>query len=48
MSKPNIILIMTDQMRGDCMSIAGHKDVKTPNLDTLALKGVRFPNAYSA
>lgn len=48
MNKPDIILIMTDQMRGDCMSIAGHKDVKTPNLDTLALKGIRFPNAYSA
>lgn len=48
MNRPNIILIMTDQMRADCMSVAGHKDVKTPNLDTLALKGIRYPNAYSA
>lgn len=47
-NKPNIILIMTDQMRGDCMSLDGHKNVKTPNLDTLALRGVRFPNAYTA
>lgn len=46
--KPNILLIMTDQMRGDCMGIAGHKEVKTPYLDSLALEGHYFPNAYSA
>ena len=28
--RPNILLIMTDQMRGDCLAIAGHPDVKTP------------------
>ena len=26
--QPNIVFIMTDQMRGDCMGIAGHPDVK--------------------
>lgn len=46
--QPNIILIMTDQLRGDCLGIAGHPDVKTPYLDTLAAKGVLFDNAYSA
>lgn len=35
-------------MRGDCLGIAGHPDVKTPNLDTLAVEGNYFPNAYSA
>lgn len=45
---PNIILIMADQMRGDCMSADGHPDVKTPNLDTLAMRGVRYTNAYTA
>lgn len=30
------------------MGCAGHPDVKTPYLDTLASKGVRFENAYSA
>ena len=25
---PNIILLMADQMRGDCLGIAGHPDVK--------------------
>ncbi len=35
-------------MRGDCLGIAGHPDVKTPYLDSLALDGLRFDNAYSA
>lgn len=48
MNQPNILLIMTDQLRGDCLGIAGHPDVKTPYLDTLASKGVLFENAYSA
>lgn len=46
--RPNIVLIMTDEMRGDCMGIAGHPDVKTPYLDTLAERGIYYPNAYSA
>ena len=47
-SSPNILLIMTDQMRGDCIGINGHPDVKTPYLDDLATKGTLFPNAYTA
>ena len=45
---PNIVLIMTDQMRGDCLGIAGHPDVKTPYLDSIAAKGILFDHAYSA
>lgn len=48
MKQPNIIFIMTDQFRGDCLGITGHPDVKTPYLDTLASKGVLFDKAYSA
>lgn len=48
MKQPNILFIMTDQMRGDCMGFAGHPDVKTPYLDTLASRGISFENAYSA
>lgn len=47
-NQPNILLIMTDQMRGDCMGIAGHPDVKTPYLDHLAAGGRRYTNAYTA
>lgn len=46
--QPNILFIMTDQLRGDCMGFAGHPDVKTPYLDTLASTGVSFDHAYSA
>lgn len=46
--RPNIILLMADQMRADCLGIAGHPDVKTPFLDSLAADGVRYDNAYSA
>lgn len=44
----NILLIVCDEMRGDCLGISGHPDVKTPYLDSLALSGIRFDNAYSA
>ncbi|MCC7408259.1 MAG: arylsulfatase [Phycisphaeraceae bacterium] len=46
--RPNIVLICADQWRGDCLSIAGHPVVRTPNLDDLALRGTRFTRAYSA
>lgn len=35
-------------MRADCLGIAGHPDVKTPYLDSIASDGVRFENAYTA
>ena len=46
--QPNILFIMTDQLRGDSLGYAGHRDVKTPYLDTLAAKGIDFTHAYSA
>ena len=48
LDQPNIVLIMADQFRGDCLGIAGHPDIQTPHLDTLAAQGIRFENAYSA
>lgn len=46
-NRPNIVMIMADQHRGDTLGIAGHKDVLTPNLDGLARSGMRFTNAYT-
>lgn len=46
--RPNVLFLMCDQMRGDCLSIAGHPDVKTPYLDTLAAEGTLFDHTYSA
>lgn len=48
MSKPNILLIMTDQMRGDCLGIEGHPVLETPYLDYLGTSGFHFTSAYSA
>lgn len=44
----NVLLLMCDQFRGDCLSFAHHPDVKTPYLDSLAASGVFYENAYSA
>lgn len=46
--RPNIILLMCDQFRGDCLSFLDHPDVKTPYLDTLANDSTTFDQAYSA
>ncbi len=46
--QPNVILIMADQMRGDCLSADGHPVVETPHLDHLAGTGSRFEHAYTA
>jgi choline-sulfatase len=45
--RPNIVLITTDQQRGDCTGIDGHPILETPHLDQLANEGVYFPLAYS-
>ena len=45
--QPNIVLILTDQQRGDALGIEGHPVLQTPNLDWLAATGARFARAYS-
>ena len=48
MTRPvkNILFIMCDQLRFDYLSCAGHPALKTPNIDALATRGVRFTRAY--
>ena len=41
-SRPNILLIQTDDMGYDDMSFNGRKDLETPHLDKLASQSVRF------
>lgn len=47
-SKPNVLVIITDQQQAEMMSCTGNKYVKTPNLDKLASQGIRFERAYAA
>jgi arylsulfatase A-like enzyme len=46
-SRPDILLIMPDQMRGDCLSALNHPVVRTPVLDQIARQGTLFRRAYS-
>ena len=46
--RPNILLIHTDQQRGDCLGVEGHPVLQTPNMDNLARNGARFSRFYSA
>lgn len=45
--RPNILLVITDQQRGDALSLAGHPVLRTPNLDSIGASGVHFRRAYS-
>jgi len=45
--RPNVLFLMTDQHRGDCLGADGNAAIQTPNLDRLANEGTRFPHAYS-
>ncbi|MCG7853739.1 MAG: sulfatase [Methanosarcinaceae archaeon] len=44
--KPNIVFLLIDDQRNDTLGCAGHPIIKTPVIDDLAKKGVRFSNAF--
>ena len=46
-SKPNVVIILCDDLGYGDLSIHGHPHIETPNLDNLAETGVRFTNFYS-
>ncbi len=45
--RPDILVIMPDQMRGDCLSAVGHSAVRTPHIDELAEEGALFRRGYA-
>lgn len=47
MNKKQVVFIMTDTTRFDMLGCYGNKDMKTPNLDSLADEGLRFNRAYT-
>lgn len=47
MTRPNILLVLTDQMRSTALGCAQVESVITPNLDAFASEGIRFTNAVS-
>ena len=43
----NVLFILADQFRADCVGAAGNDVIRTPNLDELARQGVLFRNCYN-
>ncbi len=43
----NVVIITLDTTRADRIGIYGYKPARTPNIDAIARKGVRFENAYT-
>lgn len=47
-TRPNLVLVITDQHRADHTGFGGNPVVQTPHLDALALRGVVFERAFVA
>jgi arylsulfatase A-like enzyme len=45
--RPNIIVVLADDMRADATGYSGNPLIKTPNIDKLAEVGTVFENAYA-
>ena len=46
MRRPNIVIIVADDMGYGDIGVHGSKDIPTPNIDSLAKTGIRFTDAY--
>ena len=46
--RPNIVFILADDLGVNDLAVYGRRDHRTPNLDALAARGVRFTSAYVA
>lgn len=44
--RPNILVLVADDLRADTLGCAGNKVVQTPNIDALAKRGTMFRNAF--
>jgi N-acetylglucosamine-6-sulfatase len=46
-TRPNIVLVVVDDLRWDEFGAAGHAYLQTPNIDRVAAEGVTFTNTYN-
>lgn len=46
-SRPNILVVVTDDQRWDALGAAGNPVIRTPTLDRMAREGARFTNAFA-
>jgi arylsulfatase A-like enzyme len=47
-ARPNVVVIVVDDLRFDEFSAGGHPYLETPNIDRLAAEGALFTNAFHA
>jgi arylsulfatase A-like enzyme len=48
MNRPNILFILTDDQGAWALGSAGNREIRTPNLDRLAARGMRCENFFCA
>lgn len=46
--KPNVIIILADDLGYGDLGCTGHPSIRTPNLDRMAAEGLRFTDFYAA
>lgn len=46
--KPNIVVILADDLASNEISCYGGKNLKTPNIDRIAEEGIRFTNNFAS
>ena len=44
--RPNFVVLVTDDMRWDCLGVAGNRVIQTPHLDALVYDGTLFLNHF--
>lgn len=44
--KPNVVLIVADDLGYGELGVQGSRDIRTPNIDSIARNGVRFTDGY--
>ena len=47
MSRPNVLLILTDQQRADTLGFRGETPCRTPNIDAIAARGTSYDEAIT-
>jgi len=45
-ARPNVVVIVADDLAAWMVGCYGNKDIKTPNIDQMARRGMRFQNAF--